>query len=303
MIFFMNSMRVVFFVLAINLFLPLHAYALDLCPTSGGKLTVAGVTPTPGSVIECSAPLDTFNFVFHQMTMCTSNPLSYFKGQTNVDPCFYLTDTTRGDAVQSIGITTSSQSSYAAEFPPDGTYTHGFVVVSAAIEMSGEVEFDGAIIGGNSARNAWTTGTFLGVANGASQFQNLSDGNSFKLSEVYSSTKSNPNAMTLTYDSLGTGTFLNELSIPSVARVGTIDDFLLLNSTGKSLAQSYADVVYMYIGIEYVTPKIVNKRTKTLTYKYSPSEAMKIVSVNSGGSAVVSILFGSAKFDIELGNE
>ena len=133
-------------ILILFLLLTSNSYSnYDSCPMNGSKIDVSelsNITTGSGSLKMCDAPVDSFNIVVHQLTMCTSDPIDYLLGNTTENPCVYLWNTSNGDDAISFGVTKSSETTFPATLPPTGVYTHGYASLSTSLNINIELEFD-----------------------------------------------------------------------------------------------------------------------------------------------------------------
>lgn len=285
----------------------------DVCPMNGDKIDVSEIanisTGGASGTKVCDAPVSSFNITVHQLTMCTSDPTEYLKGNSAEDPCFYLWDTNRGDTAISFGVTKSSAASFPATLPPTGVYTHGFGTLSTTLEINSEFEFDEAkIIGGNSEGTGWYSAPFL---NSPQKFlhggdrnvtmKDLADELYSKFTETFTESQSSFNDYSFTYNSLSTVSFLNTLEREYAApHNGNYGRALLLNNNNQ-LATSYDDATKLISIEDYSSPVTITDDINTIIYKYSPDQAARLTFSPVGSIWIVtSILFGNTQFTIEF---
>ena len=284
------------------------ANGFDNCPMNGDMIDVSelsNVTTGSAPLKTCDAPVSSFELTFHALGMCNSDPTEYILGNSAVDPCFYLWNTAAGDSSMSFGVTSSSETSFPATLPPSGIYTHGFATISTTMPISIEMEFDEQkMFAGNSDATAWDLGggaqKFVGGGDRTMRMQDFALGNYYGFTELFSESQSTFNNYKFEYDSLLTGSFLNQALGAAPIDNGNTRDVFLLN-TNNTLADSYNDVAKMVIMDEYANPITITDQTNTITYKYSPRYAARMTFSPVGeGWIVTSILFGDTQFSMEF---
>ncbi len=280
----------------------------DNCPMNDGKIDVSelsSITTGTAPLKTCDAPASSFNMTVYVMALCESDPTDHILGNTAVDPCFYLLNTAHKDSEVSLGVTTSSETSFPATFPPTGVYTHGYGIISAIIPISVELEFDEQkMYAGNSDASNWDLSaprSFVGGGNRSMSMKDFADGSFYGFTEAFSESQSTFNNYSFTYNSFETQTFVNTNSrVTPNEHNGAMTDSFLLNDD-NSLASSYAEVTRILVLDEYATPFIVTDSTNTITYKYSPTFASRVTFSPFGDNWITtSILFGGTQFDIEF---
>ena len=285
------------------------ANGFDNCPMNGDMIDVSelsNVTTGSAPLKTCDAPVSSFELTFHALGMCNSDPTEYILGNSAVDPCFYLWNTAAGDSSMSFGVTSSSETSFPATLPPSGVYTHGFATISTTMPISIEMEFDEQkMFAGNSDATAWDLGggaqKFVGGGDRTMRMQDFALGNYYGFTELFSESQSTFNNYKFEYDSLLTGSFLNQALGAAPIDNGNTRDVFLLN-TNNTLADNYDDVAKMVIMDEYANPITITDQTNTITYKYSPRYAARMTfsPTGLGGWIVTSILFGDTQFSMEF---
>ena len=284
------------------------ANGFDNCPMNGDMIDVSelsNVTTGSAPLKTCDAPVSSFELTFHALGMCNSDPTEYILGNSAVDPCFYLWNTAAGDSSMSFGVTSSSETSFPATLPPSGVYTHGFATISTTMPISIEMEFDEQkMFAGNSDATAWDLGggaqKFVGGGDRTMRMQDFALGNYYGFTELFSESQSTFNNYKFEYDSLLTGSFLNQALGAAPIDNGNTRDVFLLN-TNNTLADNYDDVAKMVIMDEYANPITITDQTNTITYKYSPRYAARMTFSPVGeGWIVTSILFGDTQFSMEF---
>ena len=285
------------------------ANGFDNCPMNGDMIDVSelsNVTTGTAPLKTCDAPVSTFELTFHALGMCNSDPTDFLLGNSTVDPCFYLWNTAAGDSSISFGVTSSSETSSPATLPPSGVYTHGFATISTIMPISIEMEFDEQkMFAGNSDATAWDLAggpqKFVGGGDRTMRMQDFALGNYYGFTELFSESQSSFNNYKFEYDSLLTGSFLNQALGSSPIDNGNTRDVFLLNSN-NTLADNYDDVAKMVIMDEYADPITITDQTNTITYKYSPRYAARMTfsPTGLGGWIVTSILFGDTQFSMEF---
>ncbi len=285
------------------------ANGFDNCPMNGDMIDVSelsNVTTGTDPLKTCDAPVSAFELTFHALGMCNSDPTEFLLGNSTVDPCFYLWNTAEGDSSISFGVTSSSETSFPATLPPSGVYTHGFATISTIMPISIEMEFDEEkMFAGNSDATAWDLAggpqKFVGGGDRTMRMQDFALGNYYGFTELFSESQSSFNNYKFEYDSLLTGSFLNQALGSSPIDNGNTRDAFLLN-TNNTLADNYDDVAKMVIMDEYADPITITDQINTITYKYSPRYAARLTfsPTGLGGWIVTSILFGDTQFAMEF---
>ena len=283
----------------------------DSCPLNGSKIDVSelsNITTGSGSLKTCDAPVDSFNIVIYQLTMCTSDPRDYLLGNSTENPCVYLWNTSNGDDAISFGVTKSSETSFPATLPPTGIYTHGYASLSTNFNINIELEFDEQrMIAGNSDATAWHSApylndpqSFVGGGNRTMTMKDFKDANYYGFTELFSESQSSFNNYIFKYNSVSTSTFLNRIDddTPSTHN-GNTGTTLLLNDNDE-LATSYDDAKKLVVIENYSSPVTVTDQVNTIIYKYSPDLAARVTfsPFGAGNWIVTSILFGNTQFDI-----
>ena len=285
------------------------ANGIDNCPMNGDMIDVSelsSVTTGTAPLKTCDAPVSAFELTVHALGMCDSDPTEFLLGNSAVDPCFYLWNTAAGDSSISFGVTSSSETSFPATLPPSGVYTHGFATISTIVPISIEMEFDEQkMFAGNSDATAWDLAggpqKFVGGGDRTMRMQDFALGNYYGFTELFSESQSSFNNYKFEYDSLLTGSFLNQALGSSPIDNGNTRDVFLLNSN-NTLADNYDDVAKMVIMDEYAEPITITDQINTITYKYSPRYAARMTfsPTGLGGWIVTSILFGDTQFSMEF---
>ena len=278
--------------------------AWDACPMDGAKIDrseLINITRPVGTFsYVCEAPVETFNLTIRQLAMCTSDPTDFLNGNSSEDPCIYLLDYKAGDIPISIGITSASEASFPATFPPTGTYTHGYGLLDKTIEITSEYEVNNTITAANEDGNGWVSGvTFFGPGNRTVTMENLVDDLWQLSTEGYASSQSQKNTINFAYNSLSTSSFLNTISSVHPTS-GNIQKTYLLDSN-SSLASSYSDVQDLLIVDTYASPKVITDATNEIIYKYSPDIAGRIIWENVGEQWIAyGFMLGNIKFAMEF---
>ena len=289
------------------IFLFLAHAQTEYCPMNGDKIDVSEISNL--AVKVCDAPVTSFNIEVFQLAVCTSDPTEFLKGNSTVNPCFYLWDHSKGDNSITFGVTKSSETSFPSTLPPTGVYTHGFGTISSTVGFNAEFEFDEQkIIGGNSDGTAWYSAPFLNSPQSFIQggdrnvtMKDFIDLNYTKFTETFTESQSSLNDFTFTYNSFSTTTFLNylEKDTPSPHN-GNYGRSLLINND-YDLASSYSDSTKLIYIEDYATPKIVSDQTSSILFKYSPDYAARMTFVANGDNWIVAALFfGNSQFNIEF---
>ena len=283
----------------------------DSCPLNGSKIDVSelsNITTGSGSLKTCDAPVDSFNIVIYQLTMCTSDPADYLLGNSTENPCVYLWNTSNGDDAISFGVTKSSETSFPATLPPTGVYTHGYASLSSSLNINIELEFDEQrMIAGNSDGTAWHSApslndpqSFVGGGNRTMTMKDFKDANYYGFTELFSESQSSLNNYIFKYNSLSGSTFLNRVDddTPSTHN-GNTGTTLLLNDNDE-LATSYDDAKKLLVIENYSSPITITDQVNTIIYKYSPDKAARVTfsPYGAGNWIVTSIIFGNTQFDI-----
>ena len=275
----------------------------DSCPYEGTKIDRSELINInrPAGIISyvCEAPVDSFNIVFKQLAMCTSDPTDFLNGTSEDDPCIYLMNTNTGDSELSIGITSSAETSFQATFPPTGTYTHGYSLLDKTIGITAEYEVNGAILAANEDGNAWQGATFFGPGNRTVTMENLVDDLWQLSTEGFTSSQSSKNTINFAYDSLSTSEFQSTLS-QTHPTTGNVQMMYLTNSDGK-VASTFSEVQDVLIVETYASPTIITDQTSEISFKYSPDLAGRIIWEETMGQWVAfGFMLGNIKFSMEF---
>tara|TARA_B100001059_G_scaffold44988_1_gene37507 strand:+ start:1290 stop:2138 length:849 start_codon:yes stop_codon:yes gene_type:complete len=278
---------------------------------NGSKIDVSelsNITTGSGSLKMCDAPVDSFNIVVHQLTMCTSDPIDYLLGNTTENPCVYLWNTSNGDDAISFGVTKSSETTFPATLPPTGVYTHGYASLSTSLNINIELEFDEQrMIAGNSDGTAWHSApalndpqSFVGGGNRTMTMKDFKDANYYGFTELFSESQSSLNNYIFKYNSFSGSAFVNRFddNTPSIHN-GNTGTSLLLNDNDE-LATDYNDAKKLLVTQNYSSPITITDQVNTIIYKYSPDLAARVTfsPYGVGNWIVTSIIFGNSQFDI-----
>jgi len=275
------------------LFLTPNVFGADVsfnCPVDAdGKVDRAEFTSTTKL---CFAPAKSYGATYEAVALCTTNPETEIRAGRELDKvCHYLLTTSDTPIV--VNSTNTSSYSFEATLPPEGTYTHAFIMTKNEYTVTGEIEFNGTIYGTNEARNAIGVGNFCGPPIG-----------SYKISTLYNTSLSGGNLLTTCYaTSKGDSPLTGTLTVDSLASSGFDADIIgvgiLLDASGEIAANESA--VRSYINTKaFDTPFTVSPNTTNLIYGVSMDQALRIITVPSGGLVIGYLTYlGDVNFKVE----
>ena len=275
------------------LFLAPNVFGADVsynCPVDAdGKVDRAEFT---GATKICFAPAKSYGATYEAVALCTTNPEIEIRAGRDLDKvCHYLLNTSDTPVV--VSSTNTSEYSFEATLPPEGTYTHAFIMTKNEYTVTGEIEFNGTIYGTNEARNNWGVGNFCGPPIGAYKistlYNNVLTGGTL-LSTCYATSKGDsPLTGTLTVDSLASSGFDAD-----IGGVGILLDASGAVATNESAAKSYVN------SHEFDTPFTVSPNTTNLIYGVSMDQALRMITIPAGSLVVGYLTYlGDVNFKVE----
>jgi hypothetical protein len=240
----------------------------------------------------CFAPAKSYGATYEAVALCTTNPETEIRAGRDLDNvCHYLLTTSDTPIV--VNSTNTSSYSFEATLPPEGTYTHAFIMTKNEYTVTGEIEFNGTIYGTNEARNNWGVGNFCGPPIGAYKistlYNNVLTGGTL-LSTCYATSKGDsPLTGTLTVDSLTSSGFDADID-----GVGILLDASGAVATNESAAKSYIN------SHEFDTPFTVSPNTTNLIYGVSMDQALRMITIPAGSLVVGYLTYlGDVNFKVE----
>jgi len=287
-------MRRLFLILFVVIGFTGHAWADGFCegPLGAEKAieSAAGVITFTGAVDDigdCSFAPDEYQVTIYEMSLCTASPIAPTSGAAfDASVCSIVINSPAG---QTINMAAGSELALA-DFvrPPNGTYTHGHMLISNSFGIKVTKQFTNTMHQNNTGNNGnycWT----LGGSEDTSDFEDGSPPSAAASPSAFANCGAEGDAAPAMYterldefDSSGATQFKYG---PVAVQSGTITGYLVTAADNQLVtADSTADRLF---GIQsFTTPIVVKPDSSSFTISFGVNQATQMtMGDESGGTA------------------
>ena len=256
------------------------------CTITNGVFSAAEVIGDGGGEYCASAP-ETYEIVAYEMYLCTAAPTApTLSSSMGLENCFKNWESTTGATLPLQQNQTRDMPGTMSR-PPNGTYTHGVMLIDNTFGVTMAMQFDGAV-GGQDG----TSGVFCASVAGSETYG--SGGNIPSASSTCGSSAITPGKFVETLTSFDSGGFVAAVSADNLnGTSASISGFLV--DTDGNLAVNDADVDKLIGSLVFADAVNFTEATTTLTMLFNVGEGMSIYDDGSD-----QITFGSGPFQAIL---
>ena len=259
---------------------------VDSCTITNGVFSAAQVIGDGGGEYCASAP-ESYEIVAYEMYLCTAAPTAPTTSSSmGLDNCFKNWES-------STGTTLALQQNQTIDMPgtmsrpPNGTYTHGVMLIDNTFGITMAMQFDGTM-GGQDG----TSGVFCASVAGNETYG--SGGNIPSASSTCGSSAITPGKFVETLTSFDSGGFVAAVSADNLNGTSASISGYLVDTDGN-LAVNDADVDKLIGSLVFADAVNFTEATTTLTMLFNVGEGMSIYDDGSD-----QITFGSGPFQAIL---
>ena len=262
---------------------------VDSCNITNGVFSAAQVIDNAGDEYCASAP-DSYEVVAYEMYLCTAAPTAPTTSSSmGLENCFKNWES-------SSGTTLALQQNQTIDMPgtmsrpPNGTYTHGVMLIDNTFGITMAMQFDGAM-GGQDG----TTGVFCASVAGSETMG--SGGNIPSNSSTCGSSAISPGKFVETLTSFDSGTFDADVTADNLNGTSASIAGYLVDADGN-LAVNDADVDKLIGSLVFASTVNFTDATTTLTMSFNVGEGMSLYDDGSD-----QLTFGSGPFQAILSTD
>jgi hypothetical protein len=259
---------------------------VDSCNITNGVFSAAQVTDNAGDEYCASAP-ESYEVVAYEMYLCTAAPTAPTTSSSmGLDNCFKNWES-------SSGTTLALQQNQTIDMPgtmsrpPNGTYTHGVMLIDNTFGITMAMQFDG-IMGGQDG----TSGVYCASVAGSGTMG--SSGTIPTASSTCGSSAITPGKFVETLTSFDSGSFLGGVTADNLNGTSASISGYLVDTDGN-LAVNDADVDKLIGALVFASTVSFTDATTTLTMSFNVGEGMSLYDDGSD-----QLTFGSGPFQAIL---
>ena len=255
---------------------------VNSCTITNGVFSAAEVIGDGGGEYCASAP-ETYEIVAYEMYLCTAAPTApTLSSSMGLDNCFKNWEPPAGATLPLQQNQTRDMPGIMSR-PPNGTYTHGVMLIDNTFGITMAMQFDGAV-GGQDG----TSGVFCASVAGNETYG--SGGNIPSASSTCGSSAITPGKFVETLTSFDSGDFIADVSADNLNGTSASISGYLVDTDGN-LAVNDADVDKLTGSLVFADAVNFTEATTTLTMSFNVGEGMSLYDDGSD-----QITFGSGPF-------
>ena len=259
---------------------------VNSCTVTNGVFSAAEVI-ADGQGEYCASAPESYEVIVYEMYLCTAAPTAPTTSSSmGLDNCFKNWES-------SSGTTLSVQQNQTIDVPgtmsrpPNGTYTHGVMLIDNTFGITMAMQFDGTM-GGQDG----TSGVFCASVAGNETYG--SSGNIPSASSTCGSSAITPGKFVETLTSFDSGDFIADVSADNLNGTSASISGYLVDTDGN-LAENDADVDKLIGSLVFADAVNFTEATTTLTMSFNVGEGMSLYDDGSD-----QITFGSGPFQAIL---
>ena len=262
---------------------------VDSCTITNGVFSAAQVIGDGGGEYCASAP-ESYEIVAYEMYLCTEAPTAPTTSSSmGLDSCFKNWESSSG-ATLALQQNQTIDMPGTMSRPPNGTYTHGVMLIDNTFGITMAMQFDGAV-GGQDG----TSGVFCASVAGSETMG--SGGNIPSASSTCGSSAITPGKFVETLTSFDSGAFDADVTADNLNGTSASIAGYLIDTDGN-LAVNDADVDKLIGTLVFASTVSFTDATTTLTMSFNVGEGMSLYDDGSD-----QLTFGSGPFQAILSTD
>ena len=262
---------------------------VDSCTITNGVFSAAQVIENGGGEYCASAP-ESYEIVAYEMYLCTAAPTAPTTSSSmGLDNCFKNWESTSGTTLALQQNQTIDMPGTMSR-PPNGTYTHGVMLIDNTFGITMAMQFDGAV-GGQDG----TSGVFCASVAGSETMG--SGGNIPSASSTCGSSAITPGKFVETLTSFNSGAFDADVTADNLNGTSASIAGYLIDADGN-VAVNDADVDKLIGTLVFASTVSFTDATTTLTMSFNVGEGMSLYDDGSD-----QLTFGSGPFQAILSTD
>jgi len=262
---------------------------VDSCTITNGVFSAAQVIENGGGEYCASAP-ESYEIVAYEMYLCTAAPTAPTTSSSmGLDNCFKNWESPAGATLPLQQNQTRDMPGTMSR-PPNGTYTHGVMLIDNTFGITMAMQFDGTM-GGQDG----TSGVFCASVAGNETYG--SGGNIPSASSTCGSSAITPGKFVETLTSFDSGTFDADVTADNLNGTSASIAGYLIDTDGN-LAVNDADVDKLIGTLVFASTVSFTDATTTLTMSFNVGEGMSLYDDGSN-----QLTFGSGPFQAILSTD
>ena len=262
---------------------------VDSCTITNGVFSAAQVIENGGGEYCASAP-ESYEIVAYEMYLCTAAPTAPTTSSSmGLDNCFKNWESPAGATLPLQQNQTRDMPGTMSR-PPNGTYTHGVMLIDNTFGITMAMQFDGTM-GGQDG----TSGVFCASVAGNETYG--SGGNIPSASSTCGSSAITPGKFVETLTSFNSGAFDADVTADNLNGTSASIAGYLIDTDGN-LAVNDADVDKLIGTLVFASAVSFTDATTTLTMSFNVGEGMSLYDDGSD-----QLTFGSGPFQAILSTD